>query len=102
DEYGVDLEYSENESEEDIEDEDDLEDFINDETEEDDATYAEDSDDDQLAPYVSDVVRRVTEIHKTEEEWTILAFLTSQMEVEWACEQFKVPLTVALPLHGRL
>ncbi|GKE39676.1 hypothetical protein Tco_1463081 [Tanacetum coccineum] len=45
DEYGIDLEYSENESE-DIEDEDDLEDFINDETEEDDATDAEDSDDD--------------------------------------------------------
>lgn len=55
-----------------------------------------------VAPYVSGVVRRVTEIHKTEEEGTILAFLTSQMEVEWACEQFKVPLTVALPLHGRL
>ncbi|GJR82704.1 ATP-dependent RNA helicase DEAH11, chloroplastic-like protein [Tanacetum coccineum] len=55
-----------------------------------------------VAPYVSDVVRRVTEIHKTEEEGTILAFLTSQMEVEWACEQFKAPMTVALPLHGRL
>nr|GEW88519.1 ATP-dependent RNA helicase DEAH11, chloroplastic-like [Tanacetum cinerariifolium] len=29
-------------------------------------------------------------------------FLTCQMEVEWGCEQFKGPLTVELPLHGRL
>ncbi|KAK1439472.1 hypothetical protein QVD17_05290 [Tagetes erecta] len=52
--------------------------------------------------YVSDVLKRVGEIHRTEEQGTILAFLTSQMEVEWACEQFKVPYTVALPLHGKL
>ncbi|KAI3665065.1 hypothetical protein L6452_43682 [Arctium lappa] len=55
-----------------------------------------------VAPYVSDLLRRVGEIHRMEGEGTILAFLTSQMEVEWACEQFKVPSTVALPLHGKL
>nr|XP_043638906.1 ATP-dependent RNA helicase DEAH12, chloroplastic [Erigeron canadensis] len=55
-----------------------------------------------VAPYVSDLVRKAGEIHRMEEEGTILAFLTSQVEVEWACEQFKVPLAVALPLHGKL
>ncbi|XP_023728927.1 ATP-dependent RNA helicase DEAH11, chloroplastic [Lactuca sativa] len=52
--------------------------------------------------YVSDVVRTVGEIHRNEGPGTILAFLTSQMEVEWACEQFKLMSTVALPLHGKL
>ncbi|KAI3744409.1 hypothetical protein L1987_57489 [Smallanthus sonchifolius] len=42
----------------------------------------------------------VGEIHRTEEHGTILAFLTSQMEVEWAV--FKAPSTVSLPLHGKL
>ncbi|XP_027335106.1 ATP-dependent RNA helicase DEAH12, chloroplastic-like [Abrus precatorius] len=55
-----------------------------------------------VASYVSDVVRMATEIHKTEKEGTILAFLTSQIEVEWACEKFGVPSAVALPLHGKL
>ncbi|KAI3695771.1 hypothetical protein L1987_78771 [Smallanthus sonchifolius] len=55
-----------------------------------------------VAPYVSHVLKRVGEIHRTEGQGTILAFLTSQMEVEWACEQFKAPSTVALPLHGKL
>ncbi|KAI7753519.1 hypothetical protein M8C21_007686 [Ambrosia artemisiifolia] len=55
-----------------------------------------------VAPYVSHVLKRVGEIHRTEEQGTILAFLTSLNEVEWACEHFKVPSTVALPLHGRL
>ncbi|KAI3814030.1 hypothetical protein L1987_18772 [Smallanthus sonchifolius] len=55
-----------------------------------------------VAPYVSHVLKRVGEIHRTEGPGTILAFLTSQMEVEWACEQFKAPSTVALPLHGKL
>jgi len=54
--------------------------------------------------YVSDVVKMATEIHRTEKEkeGTILAFLTSQLDVEWACEKFEVPSAVALPLHGKL
>ncbi|KAK9285453.1 hypothetical protein L1049_024646 [Liquidambar formosana] len=55
-----------------------------------------------VASYASDVVRMATEIHKTEKEGTILAFLTSQMEVEWACETFKAPSAIPLPLHGKL
>ncbi|XP_043708629.1 ATP-dependent RNA helicase DEAH11, chloroplastic-like [Telopea speciosissima] len=54
------------------------------------------------ASYVSDVVNKATQIHRTEEKGAILAFLTSQMEVEWACENFQVPNVVALPLHGKL
>ncbi|RHN65635.1 putative RNA helicase [Medicago truncatula] len=53
-------------------------------------------------PYVSDVVKMATEIHRTEKEGTILAFLTSQLDVEWACEKFEAPSAVALPLHGKL
>ncbi|XP_019193603.1 PREDICTED: ATP-dependent RNA helicase DEAH11, chloroplastic-like [Ipomoea nil] len=52
--------------------------------------------------YVSDVVSTVTDIHKAEGEGTILAFLTSQMEVEWAIETFQAPSAIALPLHGKL
>lgn len=52
--------------------------------------------------YVSSVIRMATEIHRTEKEGTILAFLTSQMEVEYACENFKAPASIALPLHGKL
>ncbi|CAI9763564.1 unnamed protein product [Fraxinus pennsylvanica] len=55
-----------------------------------------------IASYVCDVVRMVTEIHKTEKDGTILAFLTSQMEVEWACEMFQAPSASVLPLHGKL
>nr|DAD41023.1 TPA_asm: hypothetical protein HUJ06_015346 [Nelumbo nucifera] len=54
------------------------------------------------ASYVSDVVKMAMEIHAREEEGAILAFLTSQMEVEWACENFQVPNAVALALHGKL
>ncbi|KAF9598768.1 hypothetical protein IFM89_031436 [Coptis chinensis] len=54
------------------------------------------------ASYVSDVVKTVNEIHRMEKEGAILAFLTSQIEVEWASENFKAPYTVALPLHGKL
>ncbi|KAF5187690.1 Atp-dependent rna helicase deah11 protein [Thalictrum thalictroides] len=54
------------------------------------------------APYVSDVVKTVTEINRTEKEGAILAFLTSQTEVEWACEKLNAPSAVALPLHGKL
>ncbi|WCJ18785.1 ATP-dependent RNA helicase DEAH11 chloroplastic [Euphorbia peplus] len=55
-----------------------------------------------IAPYVSDVVRMALEIHQVEKEGTILAFLTSQLEVEWACEKFQSPSSIALALHGKL
>ncbi|KNA05011.1 hypothetical protein SOVF_194360 [Spinacia oleracea] len=55
-----------------------------------------------IAPYVFDVVRLVTEIHRTENEGTILAFLTSLMEVEWACEMLVAADAVPLALHGKL
>ncbi|KAL5198889.1 hypothetical protein ABZP36_002401 [Zizania latifolia] len=54
------------------------------------------------APYVYDVVRMVGIIHKNEEEGGILAFLTSQLEVEWACENFDDANAVVLPMHGKL
>ncbi|XP_072991689.1 ATP-dependent RNA helicase DEAH12, chloroplastic-like [Typha latifolia] len=54
------------------------------------------------ASYVSDVVKMVSVIHTTEQDGGILAFLTSQMEVEWACEKFTDPLAVVLPMHGKL
>ncbi|XAR49478.1 RNA helicase [Bertholletia excelsa] len=53
-------------------------------------------------PYVSDVVTMATEIHRSENETgAILAFLTSQMEVEWAREKFQSPSAVSLALHGK-
>ncbi|PHU16776.1 hypothetical protein BC332_12471 [Capsicum chinense] len=55
-----------------------------------------------ISYYVYDVVKMVTEIHKTKGEGTILAFLTSQIEVEWACEKFQVSSAIVLPLHGKL
>lgn len=55
-----------------------------------------------FASYVSDVVRMARFVHKTEGDGAILAFLTSQMEVEWACENFVEPMVVVLPLHGKL
>ncbi|CAM8888095.1 unnamed protein product [Rhodiola kirilowii] len=50
----------------------------------------------------SDVVRMAADIHKSEKEGTILAFVTSPIEVEWACEKFMASSAVALPLHGKL
>ncbi|MBA0551859.1 hypothetical protein Golob_022720 [Gossypium lobatum] len=55
-----------------------------------------------VAPYVSDVLRMTAEVHKTEKEGNILAFLTSKIEAEWASENFEAPNAVALPLHGKL
>ncbi|KAM7259069.1 hypothetical protein ACFE04_014810 [Oxalis oulophora] len=52
--------------------------------------------------YVSDVLRMVREVHRTEEEGGILAFLTSQVEIEWACENFESSSAIALPFHGKL
>lgn len=54
------------------------------------------------ASYVTDVVKMVAVIHESEEAGAILAFLTSQMEVEWACENFNDLSAVVLPLHGKL
>ncbi|XWS33365.1 hypothetical protein CRYUN_Cryun22dG0075700 [Craigia yunnanensis] len=55
-----------------------------------------------VASYVSDVLKMAAEVHKTERAGDILAFLTSQMEVEWACDNFEAPDAVVLPLHGKL
>ncbi|XP_022775002.1 ATP-dependent RNA helicase DEAH11, chloroplastic-like [Durio zibethinus] len=55
-----------------------------------------------VASYVSDVIRMVAEVHKAEKLGNILAFLTSQLEVEWACDNFEAPNAVVLPLHGKL
>ncbi|KAF2294161.1 hypothetical protein GH714_007962 [Hevea brasiliensis] len=55
-----------------------------------------------IAPYVSDVVKMAMEIHQEEKEGAILAFLTSQLEVEWACEKFQSPSAISLALHGKL
>ncbi|KAJ8764716.1 hypothetical protein K2173_009101 [Erythroxylum novogranatense] len=55
-----------------------------------------------VALYVSDVVNMAMQIHESEGEGAILAFLTSQLEVEWACEKFQSPSAIALPLHGKL
>ncbi|KAL6575899.1 hypothetical protein OROHE_000370 [Orobanche hederae] len=55
-----------------------------------------------MPSYVLDVLRMASEINKTEREGTILAFLTSQMEVEYACEKFPDSSAIALPLHGKL
>ncbi|XP_065870868.1 ATP-dependent RNA helicase DEAH11, chloroplastic-like isoform X1 [Euphorbia lathyris] len=55
-----------------------------------------------IAPYVSGVVKMALEIHQVEKEGTILAFLTSQLEVEWACEKFQSPSAIAMALHGKL
>ncbi|KAL5982312.1 hypothetical protein ACLOJK_016383 [Asimina triloba] len=54
------------------------------------------------ASYVSDAVRMATEILRTEEDGAILVFLTSQVEVEWACENFQDLAAVALAFHGKL
>ncbi|KAF8404659.1 hypothetical protein HHK36_009547 [Tetracentron sinense] len=56
----------------------------------------------KCASYVSGAIKMATEIHKTEGEGDVLVFLTSQMEVEWACENFQTPSAVALALHGKL
>ncbi|KAG9456429.1 hypothetical protein H6P81_000937 [Aristolochia fimbriata] len=54
------------------------------------------------ASYVLDTIKTVREIHKVEEDGAILAFLTSQSEVEWACENCQIPAAIVLPLHGKL
>ncbi|GAB2283264.1 hypothetical protein Dimus_017786 [Dionaea muscipula] len=54
-----------------------------------------------VGSYVGDAVRKATEIHREKGDGAILVFLTSQMEVEWACERF-APHAAVLPLHGKL
>ncbi|KAM7275740.1 hypothetical protein ACFE04_017606 [Oxalis oulophora] len=63
---------------------------------------AESTQSDVVASYVTDVMKMANEVHKTKNDGTILAFLTSQAEVEWACEHFEAPNAIALPLHGKL
>ncbi|RAL50652.1 hypothetical protein DM860_015799 [Cuscuta australis] len=55
-----------------------------------------------MPSYVIDVLNMVMEINRIEGEGTILAFLTSQVEVEWACEKFQAVSAIAFPLHGKL
>ncbi|KAH9292074.1 hypothetical protein KI387_042739, partial [Taxus chinensis] len=52
--------------------------------------------------YVTQVIRIVADIHAKEEEGAILTFLTSQIEVEWARDQFQEPSVMVLALHGKL
>lgn len=52
--------------------------------------------------YLSNVIKMVSVIHNKEEAGGILAFLTSQAEVELACENFSDSSAVVLPLHGKL
>ncbi|XP_078435393.1 ATP-dependent RNA helicase DEAH11, chloroplastic-like [Wolffia australiana] len=55
-----------------------------------------------LSDCAAEVVKMVSTIHQSEGDGGVLAFLTSQMEVEWACEHFHGRHAVALPLHGKL
>ena len=41
-----------------------------------------------IPSYVTQVIKVVAEIHAREEQGAILTFLTSQVEIEWAREQF--------------
>lgn len=55
-----------------------------------------------VSSYVTQVIKVVAEIHAKEEQGAILAFLTSQVEVEWAREQFQKPSALTVALHGKL
>ena len=52
--------------------------------------------------YVTQVIKVVVEIHAREEHGAILAFLTSQVEVQWAREKFQKPSALTLALNGKL
>ncbi|XP_035685761.1 ATP-dependent RNA helicase DEAH11, chloroplastic-like [Branchiostoma floridae] len=58
--------------------------------------------------FVSETVNKVVEIHNNEGEGDILAFLTSPLEIERACERTtnllgsRVKSALVLPLHGKL
>ncbi|KAI5077555.1 hypothetical protein GOP47_0007379 [Adiantum capillus-veneris] len=52
--------------------------------------------------HVLEVVQTVNTIISHSGEGDVLAFLTSQAEVEWACSQHYGSNTLILPLHGRL
>ncbi|CAH1229647.1 DHX8 [Branchiostoma lanceolatum] len=63
---------------------------------------------DSNVDYVSETVNKVVEIHNNEGEGDILAFLTSPLEIERACERTthvfgsRVNSVLVLPLHGKL
>ena len=42
----------------------------------------------RVPSYVTQVIKVVAEIHAREEQGAILTFLTFQVEIEWAREQF--------------
>ncbi|KAK8921185.1 hypothetical protein KSP39_PZI020394 [Platanthera zijinensis] len=52
--------------------------------------------------YLYNVIKMAGILHKKEPAGGILAFLTSQAEVEWACDNFNDASAVVLPLHGKL
>ncbi|KAH7285182.1 hypothetical protein KP509_33G016900 [Ceratopteris richardii] len=52
--------------------------------------------------HVSKAVQKVKSIISESEKGDVLAFLTSQAEIEWACSQEYGPNILILPLHGRL
>lgn len=52
--------------------------------------------------HVLKVIQTVISINSQPEKGDVLAFLTSQLEVEWACSQQYGSSALVLPLHGRL
>eukprot|EP00250_Pteridium_aquilinum_P009880 c18998_g1_i1 orf=104-5260(-) len=75
--------------------------------------YATDEEDDQqniesryshlgIGHHVLKVIQTVISINSQPEKGDVLAFLTSQAEVEWACSQQYGSSALVLPLHGRL
>lgn len=72
----------------------------------DDEEHLQDFEDRQGHPgfsrHVLQVIQKVASINSGPDEGDVLAFLTSQAEVEWACSQEVGPSAIVLPLHGRL
>ncbi|KAI8520764.1 hypothetical protein Bbelb_005180 [Branchiostoma belcheri] len=64
--------------------------------------------DDSNVDFVTETVNKVVEIHSNEGEGDILAFLTSPLDIERACERTtfllgsRVNSVLVLPLHGKL
>lgn len=54
------------------------------------------------AGYLSKVIKRVLAIHEEAKDGTILAFLTSPGDVDWACRQEFGSSAVVLPFYGKL
>ncbi|XP_057829663.2 ATP-dependent RNA helicase DEAH11, chloroplastic [Cryptomeria japonica] len=55
-----------------------------------------------IPSYVTQMIRIIADIHAKEDKGAILAFLTSQFEVEWARDQFQKPSAMTFALHGKL